>query len=263
MTDPASPRPRVLVYGSCVARDTVEFAAADSVDLRGYVARQSLISVNDDASVHLPEALEIESKFQERMIRADFAGNLLSRLSDMAGEIDVLLWDLADERHGVHRFADGTIVTRSIDTIRAESVAAVLEATEHIPFGSDEHFALWRAQVDTFDERLRELSLFDRTVVLDVPWALRTTEGKTTPWSMGVRAGDANKHYQRYYDYLRQTGHHMVELPAEIVLADPDHRWGLAPFHYTPEVYREVLWQLREVHGVTGLRAADDGATEA
>ncbi len=257
MTEPDASAPRVLVFGSCVARDTIEFAASDSVDLRGYVARQSLISAGDDASAHLPDSLGVSSKFQERMIRNDFAGNLFSRLESLAGEIDVLLWDLADERHGVHRFPDGTIVTRSIDTIRAEPVSALLEETEHIPFGSDEHFALWTQHVDAFDARLRELGLFDRTVVLEVPWALRTTEGKTTPWSMGVRAGDANKSYQRYYDYLRQTGHRMVELPAELVLADPDHRWGLAPFHYTPEVYREVLWQLREVHGVEGLRAAD------
>lgn len=253
----------MLVFGSCVARDTIEFADPDSVDLRGYVARQSLISAGDDASKHLPDDLGISSKFQERMIRADFAGNLLSRLEGLADQIDVLLWDLADERHGVHRFPDGSIVTRSIDTIRAETVSELLEATEHIPFGTDEHFALWKDRVDAFDARLQELGLFERTVVLEVPWALRTTEGKTTPWSMGVRAGDANKAYQRYYDYLRQTGHHMVELPAEVVLADPNHRWGLAPFHYTPEIYREVLWQLREVHGVKGLLAAEDRDAES
>lgn len=253
MTESENGAVRVLVFGSCVARDTVDLADPDSVELRGYVARQSLISSCIDASAHLPDALDISSKFQERMIRADFSGSLLSRLEGLADEIDVLLWDLADERHGVHRFSDGTIVTRSIDTIRAETVSEVLETTEHIPFGSDEHFALWRESVDVFDARLRNLSLFERTIVLEVPWALRTTEGKTTPWSMGVRAADANKAYKPYYDYLRQRGHHVVELPEEVVLADPDHRWGLAPFHYTPAVYKEVLRQLREVHGFKGF----------
>lgn len=261
VSDPDPTATRVMIYGSCVARDAIALADAESVELRGYVARQSLISAGDDASAHLPNALGITSKFQQRMIRNDFSGNLLTRLEEVSGDIDVLLWDLTDERHGVHRFADGRIVTRSIDTIRAETVSGLLESTEHISFGTDEHFALWRESVDAFDGCLREFRLFEKTIVLDVPWALRTTEGKTTPWSMGVRAGDANKNYQRYYDYLRQTGHHMVELPLELVLADPHHKWGLAPFHYTPEVYREVLWQLREVHGIKGLRpteAADD-----
>ncbi len=241
------------MYGSCVARDTIEFAAADAVDLRGYVARQSLISAGNDASTHIPADLDLPSKFQERMIRADFAGGLFGRLESLAGEIDVLLWDLADERHGIYRFADGTIVTRSIDTIRTPVVDELLSQAEHIEFGTSEHLQLWRKRVDAFDEFLRAHDLFERTVVLEVPWALRTTEGKTTPWSMGVRATDANKRYRPYYDYLRQRGHHVVELREADVLADPDHRWGLAPFHYTPDVYQEVLRQLRDEHGYQGF----------
>ncbi|WP_072312872.1 DUF6270 domain-containing protein [Agrococcus sp. Marseille-P2731] len=256
MPDPASPAPRVLVYGSCVARDTIEFAEADTVDLRGYVARQSLISVGSDASAHLPTLDDVSSKFQGRMIQADFAGSLPDRLDKLAPEVDVLLWDLADERHGVHRFPDGTVVTRSIDTMKVTSVSAALDGAVLVPFGTDEHFALWRERVEAFTTQLRGLGLFDRTVVLDVPWAIRTTEGDPAPWSMGVRAGDANKRYRRYYDELRLRGFRMVELPEEVVLADPQHRWGLAPFHYSPDVYREVLRQLREVHGFDGFAEA-------
>lgn len=248
---------RVLVFGSCVARDAVAFADATSVDLRGYVARQSLISTGSDASAHLPRVLGIASRFQERMIRDDFAGSFFRRLEATAGQVDVLLWDLADERHGVHRFHDGSIVTRSIDTIRSEVVSRLLEDTEHMSFGSDEHFETWTEHVEQLDQRLMRLGLFDRTIVLEVPWALRTTEGKATPWSMGIRAADANRLYERYYDHLRRTGHRMVALPSESVLADPNHRWGLAPFHYTSDVYRTVLRQLRDMHGIPGLHSSE------
>ncbi|KAA6434879.1 hypothetical protein FQ330_03665 [Agrococcus sediminis] len=247
---------RILVYGSCVARDTVEFAASDTVDLRGYIARQSLISAGNDASTHLPEHMTVSSKFQERMIRADFSGGLFSRLETLAADVDVLLWDLADERHGVYRFADGTVATRSIDTIRIPELEERFAEAEHIEFGTDEHFAIWSWHVHDFVQRLRALDLFVRTVVLEVPWAVLTTEGKPSPWSMGVRAAEANKRYRPYYDHLRSLGFRMVELPEEVVLADPEHKWGLAPFHYTPAVYREVLRQLREVHGVAGLEDA-------
>ncbi|WP_309104973.1 DUF6270 domain-containing protein [Microbacterium sp.] len=243
----------VLVYGSCVARDTMEFAEPAGTSLRGYIARQSLISAGSDALPHLPERLSVSSKFQERMIRADFAGSLFDRLESLAPEIDVLLWDLADERHGVYRFADGTVVTRSIDNIRMPELDDMFAEAEHIPLGSAEHFALWRDRVALFEDRLRSLGLFDRTVALLVPWAVLTTEGKPSPWSMGVRAKDANERYEPYYALLRERGFRMVELPVDVVLADPQHRWGLAPFHYTPAVYREVLRQLREVHGFEGL----------
>jgi hypothetical protein len=247
---------RVLVYGSCVARDTMEFAAPAGISLRGYIARQSLVSAGSDALLHLPQQLSVSSKFQERMIRADFAGSLFDRLESLAPEIDVLLWDLADERHGIYRFADGTVVTRSIDNMRMPELDGAFAEAEHIPLGSAEHFALWRDRVVSFEERLRSLDLFDRTVVLRVPWAVHTTEGKPSPWSMGVRAKDANERYEPYYALLRERGFRMVDLPDDVVLADPQHRWGLAPFHYTPEVYREVLRQLREEHGFEGLAEA-------
>lgn len=251
MTGAAQP-PRVLVYGSCVARDTVE-AAGDRIDLRGYVARQSLLSAGSDASAHLPEDLGLESSFQARMVRADFAGLLPARLEELADGIDLLLWDLADERHGVHRFSDGTFVTRSIDTIRSEAVAAVLDEAVHLPFGDDGHFALWRERATRFVEELRRQGLLERTVVLEVPWALRTTEGAPTPWSMGVRAGDANARFARYYATLHDLGVRTIALPPESVLADPGHRWGLAPFHYAPGVYAEVLRRLQDEHGVDGV----------
>ena len=249
---------RVLVYGSCVARDTLEFAASGSVELKGYVARQSLISADSDALPHLPEQLSVSSKFQERMIRADFEGGLFSRLETLAPDVDVLLWDLADERHGVYRFSDGAVVTRSIDNIRMPELDERFAEAEHIPFGTPEHFAIWRDRLAAFEERLRSLDLFERTVVLEVPWAVLTTEGKPSPWSMGVRAKDANQRYEPYYDLVRDRGFRMVRLPQEVVLADPQHRWGLAPFHYTPAVYREVLRQLREEHGFEGFAEATE-----
>lgn len=256
LTDSPDGVARVLVYGSCVARDTVEFAAADSVDLRGYIARQSLISAGSDAAAHVPETMSTTSAFQQRMIVADFAGSLFERIANAAHDIDVLLWDLADERHGVYRFEDGTVATRSIDTLRMPEFEERFAGAEHIPFGTEEHFAIWSERVDRFVALLRQHGIFDRTVVLEVPWAVLTTEGSPTPWSMGVRAKDANRSYEPYYALLHERGFRVVGLPAEVVLADPAHRWGLAPFHYTPEVYRELLRQLREEQGLRGLDEA-------
>lgn len=256
MTDSDGGAARVLVYGSCVARDTVEFASADSIELRGYIARQSLISAGSDAAAHAPESFSVSSAFQRRMIMADFAGSMFSRIANV-GEIDLLLWDLADERHGIYRFADGSVATRSIDTLRMPEFEERFAQAEHIPFGTEAHLRIWSERLEHFEALLHEHELFERTVVLEVPWAVLTTEGAPSPWSMGVRATEANKSYQPYYDLLRQRGFRTVGLPVEVVLADPAHRWGLAPFHYTPEVYRELLRQLREECGVPGLDEAE------
>nr|WP_306270814.1 DUF6270 domain-containing protein [Ornithinimicrobium sp. HY1793] len=245
--------PRAFLFGSCVARDTLEMVDRSTLDIASYIARQSLLSAGSDASAHLPTNLGISEGFKLRMIKNDFSGNLLQSVRQAAESIDVLLWDLADERHGVHRFEDGTIVTRSIDNVQVPAIVELLDATEHLTFGSKTHQSLWTAAAISFTEFLDEVGLLGRTVVLQVPWALHTTEGKPTPWSMGVRARDANRLYEPYYDTLHQLGHNVIKVPAEMVVADPGHRWGLAPFHYTDAVYREVLDQLR-IAGVIRLR---------
>lgn len=239
------PAARVFIYGSCVARDTLEFVERDSVDIRAYIARQSLLSAGNDASAHLPKPLSVSSRFVRRMITRDFAGTLFEDLDSVANDIDVLIWDLADERHGVHRFDDGTVATRSIDNIRVPTIAALLDDAEHLAFGSREHLTLWKRAAKSFTEGLHRSGLLERTLVLEVPWALHTTEGTSTPWSMGMRAIDANRLYAPYYRVLRQLGHTVLEIPQAMAIADPSHRWGLAPFHYVDGVYREVVHALR------------------
>lgn len=246
---------RATVYGSCVARDTMDLAGADRFEVVAYIARQSLLSAGRDASAHLPDGLEIDSDFQRRMMTGDFAGNLAGRLAEAAPTTDVLLWDLADERHGVHVFEDGSVVTRSIDNVRHSEIAVAMEQVRHVRFGTDEHFTLWSARAETMKEKLQRLGLFEKTIVLQVPWALVTADGKSTPWSMGTSAKDANLAYHRYYERLRELGFTMLELQPLGVLADPEHRWGLAPFHYTQEVYEEIAQRV--------LARLDGGGTEA
>lgn len=252
----SAPQVRVTVYGSCVARDTVDLAGSEHFDVVAYIARQSLLSADHDASPRFPAEVEIDSEFQRRMMAGDFAGNLEERLTEAAPETDVLLWDLADERHGVHLFEDGSVVTRSIDVVRLPEMLSAIEGARHIPFGTDEHFELWSPRAEKLRDTLVELGLFAKTVVLRVPWALVTADGRSTPWSMGTSAREANDAYHRYYERLDKLGFRILELQPLGVLADPDHRWGLAPFHYTQDVYEEIVAKV-----LADLR--EDGAAPA
>ncbi|HJB09617.1 MAG TPA: hypothetical protein H9786_03640 [Candidatus Brachybacterium merdavium] len=239
-----APQVRVTVYGSCVARDTMDLAGSERFEVVCYIARQSLLSADHDASAMFPADVRIDSHFQRRMMTGDFAGDLDERLVGAAGETDVLLWDLADERHGVHVFDDGAVVTRSIDLVRAPEALTAVEDARHVPFGTDEHFELWAPRAEQLRGRLVELELFDKALVLQVPWALVTVDGKHTPQSMGTTAMEANEAYRRYYEHLRGLGFRVLELQPLGVLADPEHRWGLAPFHYTQDVYEEIVGRI-------------------
>lgn len=233
-------KPRIYVYGSCVSRDTLEYLSPHSFKLVEYQARHSLLSQGSDASYKLPADLELPSAFQSRMVRTDWEGGKLAELGARASSIDILLWDLIDERHGVHWFPTGEIVTRSVDLLASEAASALLLPDTRISFGTDLHFEGWSEKAREFVAELTEWGLLGKTRLIRVRWAESSVDGSDVPWSMGLSAEEANSLYGRYYDFLETLGVPTIRVPAEITLADPAHRWGLAPFHYVPEVYEFI-----------------------
>ncbi|QCR52981.1 hypothetical protein C1N80_04880 [Brachybacterium sp. SGAir0954] len=237
---------RVTVYGSCVARDSVDLSGGNAVTVADYVARQSLLSSGHDASDRFPVDADVAHRFQRRMLEADFAGDLEARLRRAAPTTDVLMWDLTDERHGVYVLDDGSVITRSIDLISVPQALAVTEGGQHLPFGAEEHFEAWSARASKFKDLLVELDLFSRSVVIRLPWALIGLDGEPTPPSMGINAVEANEKFERYYKKLAELGFGFIEIDDEHVIADPQHRWGSAPFHYAQSVYDEIMQKVIE-----------------
>lgn len=227
----------ITILGSCVSRDTLETMPRDEYPIDGYYARYSLLSAGTDASPNLPEKFTTSSKFQLRNVMRDIKGNLLEELQDKR-KSEVLLWDLVDERHGVYEFADGSIMTRSIDVINIPELAKAVENARHLKFGEDEHFFRWCGASSVFADALDAYGLRDKVLVVAADWAERDIEGKTTPWSMGTAAPQANQLFTRYYDRLEHLGFRVLRM--HDLLADPGHRWGLAPFHYEPGVYAQI-----------------------
>lgn len=264
---PPSGLPEVFVYGSCVSRDALA-TVPDRYRVSRYLARQSLLSVAHDASANLPPLGELEHAFQRRIVASDWAGDLREEIAAVqdAGHLDLLIWDLTDERHGVHWFPDGGIATRSVD-VQGTSLMELLPAETRVPFASPEHREGWNAAAVEFADWLRGRGLFERTLVLRVPWAARDTAGSPVPPSAGMDADAAESAYAPYYDRLEQLGFAIADLrqnagggtaddPADDdagsgritdvdgageVLADAEHRWGPAPFHYAPEVYARII----------------------
>ncbi len=228
---------RIGILGSCVSRDTLETMPRPEYPITTYVSRQSLLTAGTDASPNLPATFTTSSKFQLRNVKRDIEGRQLRSVVE-AGEPDVILWDLVDERHGVYEFPDGTIMTRSVDVLAIPDLQPALAKARHLPFGDDEHFLRWSGAAGSFIDALDALGWRDRVLVVSVPWAVHDAEGKPTPWSMGVNAHQANRAFGRYYDRLRSFGLPFVEVSDPV--ADPGHRWGLAPFHYTDAVYDQV-----------------------
>lgn len=246
---------RLFIYGSCVSRDALEFFPQGSWELVGYVPRQSLIAAARPASGYRIDLSRLRSRFQRRITQGTISGSLFPSLR-AATDVDLVLWDLTDERTGVFEFANGAYLTRTVELDGAGLTTQIArDALRHVPFGSDEHFALWQVAALQFRDTLGQAGLIDKTVVIAPPWAATDTHGRPTPASYGVPAEQANQAYERYLQFAEQILG-SPRLTASPVYGDVAHKWGLAPFHYDDETYRTLARGIRSRLASSGPPAA-------
>lgn len=244
----AQTRPlNTFVYGSCVARDTIDTMEPGALTLAGYVARQSLISAMHPADPSLVQGAGLASRFQRRMLEGDAGSNLFDLLSEAARNTDLVLCDLTDERLGVYELADSSYLTRSVELIRSGLEADIRAKGRWLAFGTDEHFSLWQAALGAFTQRLDTLGLRERTLFLLVPWASVDTTGSGVAPSFGTSAHDANAQYGRYNSAVMAAfPDQVISLSEDEVRTDPQHRWGPSPFHYAPSTYATISARLAD-----------------
>lgn len=228
----------MLLYGSCVSRDTYELVKNER-DLLGYVARQSLISAMSVPAA-APTLDALESPFQRRMVTEDFEGSLKEIVRSASRHAAVFLIDLVDERLGVHRLSKESYVTRSNEFVKAGLHTHFAEA-EWVRFGTTPHLELYRNAVADFADLLRVLGLADRTLVIEAPFAADLEDGSPCPLHGGRTAEEWNRLYRPYFDLWEHHGVAVHRVPADRVAASVNHRWGVGPYHYVESTYRAVL----------------------
>ena len=239
---------RTFVYGSCVSRDTLEYLRPLGYGLVDYVARHGLVTAFDPVPVALDGPVATTSSFQRRMIELDHRRGLVPLLESVAERVDVLLWDLCDERLGLRRLPDGAVVTRSVDLLSTGLDARLAERSTLVGFGTPEHRRLWQATLPRWRELLERTGLLDRLVLLAPPWAARAVDGSASPTSFGRTPDAANPVFAAYTaDATAALGCPVVTLPEEQVRSDPDHQWGFAPFHYAEATYTALAAAIDEV----------------
>lgn len=233
---------RVFIFGGCVSRDTVEFAKHTDFKVLRYVARQSLLSVGSDAKSNVPD-FQLESSFQQRMLESDLSGNLMHEISNMDG-IDAFVWDLVIERTGVWEFLDGSIATNSAELRRLDGMPQILRKARKIPFGSAEHFQRWQGAAALFTEYLDILGLKEKCLVLAPEWAEYRTDSERTGRIRGLSASQYNEMFRKYYVVLERLGITVARIDGTV--ADENHKWGNAPFHFTRSAYASMEYEIKK-----------------
>lgn len=228
---------RTYIYGSCVTRDGVPQWADYDLEFSGYIARQSLISTGHPAPLKDFATQEVASSFQRRMAESDIRGDAVDKLVALRGQVDLIIWDLTDERLGVSDVPNGGRVTRSLprDAYRGPGALAA-----PLTLGSPEHLSAWSVALDSMLAQLASASMQELLVVNATPWALRDELGSDVE-SRLFNDQDFNSAIEPYYQLLDSAGVKIARPDAADILSRSDHQWGRAAFHYTADSYAAAL----------------------
>lgn len=242
MTSPApDAAPRIAILGSCVTRDAFDHEDARRFKLVSSVERTALGSfMGRRTQVLQPDYDKITSDAQRRTVQDDIAKQGRLRLRKL--RFDALVVDLIDERLPVARFADGGTATVSSEFRQLST--PISQYTKVLPY-TEQAFDRWRAGWTSLLDLLDQIGARHKVVVHRAHWVVRATDGRASvddPETVYA----ANRWLNDAYEHMANTlePHQAIEVPTRRVLADPQHPHGLAPFHYTPEYYAEILRQL-------------------
>lgn len=233
---------KIRVYGGCVSRDIFNFNDSEELKIVGCNARSSLATLSPDnvakkISDKYYEVLNfVESDFKRRMVSFDFDNKILQSIS--YDDYDVLLIDLMIDRNHLGML-DNKLVTVSPDFrltgIKPEKIVNTF---------SNQYLEEWYKGVDNF------LSIIDKTIgrenirINKVYWSNIATDNKHT--AEINKRWDVAKHNDKLnilYSFLekRLPAVSIIEVPKELFIANPEHRWGLSPIHYVDEYYTTMI----------------------
>lgn len=238
---------RLFIFGSCVSRDALEYQEGE-IALVKYVARTSL-ATQISAPVVFPEILDrLPSRFQREMMSIDMHKTLFALLRSM--DFDTFLMDFIDERFSIGIFNGARLnLTREfLDANNGE-----LQFPEWNRF-SEEKFFAWRRGFDELMALLCSKECVPKILINKVYFASRSgmTVSSAAPCQsfMSSEIIRNNAYLERMYEYVERNYSNVLFLKysEQYFTASLNHKWGLAPFHYTDEIYREMLSQLLVYH---------------
>jgi len=234
----------VFIIGSCVTRDAFELAG-QNYTIVDYVARSSFACsmLGDPFPVGmdtLDTESEVQSNWQRRMVEIDLSRGLRSRLRAVPNPADTLLVvDFIDERFHLYSL-QGALATGSVE-LRRTGIEDKLPGVTKVLSGSDEHFALWSDGFRAFVNEARALGM--TPIVNRARWASASSDG--TPFREPADyIAASNRYLERLYAAADALDVPSIDYADTAFIATSGHKWGLAPFHYTEDVYRRFLDQL-------------------
>lgn len=248
---------RIAVIGSCITRDLWPILGADTSHLL-YISRTSLASLFSEPIGPLALADEPPEPLKRHQHNAVVADLTKTALRDLVNhQPSHIILDFIDERFDLLS-ANGAIVSHSWELeVSGYCQQPSLSQARAVARQSGACDVFWSNGLREFAALVEATPLRGAKIILHAAqWAgdyLDADGGRRKfPGELELMAGLAasSRDHNRLLDRYQTNFMHqfpdagIVEAPEHRV-ADSAHRWGLSPFHYVDDYYRDIWRQLR------------------
>lgn len=225
----------IKILGSCATRDALEFSFAERLKLEDYLARTSLASLACGPRIDTPVLDQIASPFQRRMVQFDMSKEFWTILP--TGSARVLLVDLVDDRFRLRRFQNGAAHTISGEYVKAKRYWT-LNPSETLDYRHPAYDELWRMGLERLYHELAKTPDFQ--VLINCVHFIPTAE---TGINGPAETAEMNEYLESRYSLFAECfgEEALIKYHPGLLATDPDHKWGVAPYHYVPAVYRYLV----------------------
>jgi len=257
---------RVAIVGSCISRDVWRFQGATVSDLL-YISRTSLPSLFAAPVAGFRPASQPPKGLKPQPHRALVADLTKSALGSLvAFRPTHVIFDFIDERFDLLSVG-GAIATHSWELAASGYLKRpALKEARAIPRLSAACERLWLDGAAEMAAFVRATPLAGAQLILHgAQWADRrlTGAGRTAALEgaeilprVAANIAAHNELLARYEAAFEALMPPMAKISAPAHrLADERHEWGLSPFHYVADYYREI-WRQLEALGAAGRLAA-------
>lgn len=230
---------KIFIYGSCVTRDAFNTPEAKQrFEIVEYIARSSLGSLATEPCIDNAILTKIQSNFQRRMVEYDMNKQLFTRIAQC--QFDILLIDLIDERFDLLEVGANQILTYTNEYVSGGGMAT---SGRLIKNGSQEYISLWKQGVTKLFDALSKNGLINKVKINQITWMYPFQDINEHTKFTDERIVKNNNLLKLMYRELRMLfpESSFIVYSDSVLKADINHKWGLSPFHYIPELYQAML----------------------
>ncbi len=233
----------VSIHGSCITRDVFNYITNENIKIKNYIARQSILS-----SVSIPikcsdDELKLESNFQKNVVLTDINKLLFRKLESNKSKFFII--DLIDERFRIVKYKQ-SILTYSNELKRSEFLRG--KKYEIINKFNIED-SLIEESINNYICKL--LTIYnERSIIIHEAYFLNKYKALNDKIKLFddniIKSNDMyNNFLNKCYSCIKKKipNAYVVNI-SRYYLADEKNRWGLEPYHYNENYYKDVLYKI-------------------